>query len=107
MIEHLNSSIEPFLAGDNLTCPECMLDAMHQTMSWRLKFTRRDTDVGALGEKLERNRTVVRLVNLNSNESRKLIVQAGVFGEHRFGTATYLGRASECPGESGGLRAPS
>ena len=40
-----------------------------------------------LVEKLEATRTVVRLVNLNPNEGRELIIQAGGFGEHRFGTS--------------------
>ncbi len=148
-----------FLAGDNPTYPERMLDATHQIMSRRLELTRRDTDVGtkhhvhhwqwanpvssealvqltlggpqqlynggllharlryydsirkrpglpedvaALVEKLERDRTVVQLVNLNPNESRELIVQAGAFGEHRFSKARWDGRTSEWPGELGG-----
>ena len=59
-------------------------------------------DVGALVEKLEAARTVVRLVNLNLNEGRELIIQAGGFGEHRFGRAEYVVRTSEWPGELGG-----
>ena len=59
-------------------------------------------NVGALVEKLEAGRTVVRLVNLNPNESRELVVQAGAFGEHRFGTAKYRARTSAYPGELGG-----
>ena len=59
-------------------------------------------DVGALVEKLEAARTVVRLVNLNPNEGRELIIQAGGFGEHRFGTAEYITRTSDWPGELGG-----
>ena len=59
-------------------------------------------DVGALIEKLEAKRTIVRLVNLNPNTNRKLIIQAGAFGEHRFGTATYLTRMSGYPGGLGG-----
>ena len=45
--------------------------------------------------------TVVRLVNLNPNEGRELIIQAGGFGEHRFGKAEYVLRTSEWPGEVG------
>ena len=59
-------------------------------------------DVGALIEKLEAKRTIVRLVNLNPNTNKKLIIQAGAFGEHRFGTATYLIRTSGYPGGLGG-----
>jgi hypothetical protein len=59
-------------------------------------------DVGALVEKLEADRTVVRLVNLSPNEERELVVQAGAFGEHSFGTATFEKRTSQWPGELGG-----
>ena len=59
-------------------------------------------DVSALVEKLEADRTVVRLVNLSPNEERELIVQAGAFGEHRFGTATFDKLTSQWPGELGG-----
>ena len=59
-------------------------------------------DVGALVEKLEAARTVIRLVNLNPNEGRELIVQAGGFGEHRFDRAEYIVCTSDWPGELGG-----
>ncbi len=59
-------------------------------------------DVGALVTQLESDRTVVRLVNLNPVESRKLVLQAGTFGEHCFSQATYRRRTSEWPGELGG-----
>ena len=135
-----------FVAGDNPTYPERILDATHSTMSRRLGLTRGDRyvgtrhhvhhwqwanpvssealvqltlggpqqihnggllharlpyfdvqrkrmglpeDVDALVETLERERTVVRLVNLNPHESRQLIVQAGALREHRFSSATY------------------
>ena len=41
-------------------------------------------DVAALVEKLEAERIVVRFINLSKTQTRKLIVQAGAFGEHRF-----------------------
>jgi hypothetical protein len=59
-------------------------------------------DVAALVEKIEADRTVVRLVNLSGNETRELILQAGAFGEHRFGTAAWSSRTSLWPGELGG-----
>ena len=59
-------------------------------------------DVAALVETLEADRTVVRLVNLNGNETRELIIQAGTLGEHRFGKASWSSRASVWPGELGG-----
>ena len=55
-------------------------------------------DVAALVEKLEADRTVVRLVNLNPQEDRELIVQAGGYGEHRFTDAEYDALASPYPG---------
>ena len=51
---------------------------------------------------LTADRTVVRLVNLSPVEGRKLIIQAGAFGEHSFGRATYYNRTSDWPGELGG-----
>ena len=41
-------------------------------------------DVSALVEKLEAERIAVRFINLSKTQTRKLIVQAGAFGEHRF-----------------------
>jgi len=41
-------------------------------------------DVAALVDLLKANETGIQLVNLNPTESRKLIVQAGAFGEHTF-----------------------
>ena len=59
-------------------------------------------DVGALVEKLEARRTVVRLVNLSPTEGREVLIQAGAFGEHRFGSVKYAMRTSEYPGWLGG-----
>ena len=55
-------------------------------------------DVAALVEKAEGEHTQLRLVNLNSFESRRVIVQAGAFGEHRFATIAYDVCTSEYPG---------
>lgn len=41
-------------------------------------------DVAALVERIEPERTVIRLVNLSATAARRLIVQAGAYGEHRF-----------------------
>ena len=41
-------------------------------------------DVAALIEKLEADRTVLNLINLSVCDTRKLIVQAGAFGQHEF-----------------------
>ena len=59
-------------------------------------------DVGALVERLSADRTVVRLVNLNPVVGRKLVIQAGAFGEHHFGDVKYQVRTSEYPGWLGG-----
>jgi hypothetical protein len=48
-------------------------------------------DVAALVERLEADRAVVQLVNLSTVESRKLMVQAGAFGEHQFTTVKHAG----------------
>jgi hypothetical protein len=42
------------------------------------------SDVAALVEKIEDKLTVVRLVNLSVSDTRRLIIQAGAFGEHEF-----------------------
>lgn len=64
-------------------------------------------DVAALVEKLEPERTVLTLVNLNPFETRDVIIQAGGLGEHHFVSAQYETRASEWPGEIGTYTAPT
>ncbi len=59
-------------------------------------------DVAALVEKLESERTVVRLVNTSATQARTLRIQAGAFGEHRFTEARFQRRTSEWPGGLGG-----
>ena len=54
-------------------------------------------DVAALVEKLEARRTVLHLVDLHPLEGRALLIQAGAFGEHRFGAARYSALTSELP----------
>ena len=55
-------------------------------------------DVAALVTRLEAGRTVVRLVNLNSNAGRELVIQAGAYGEHRFSGVQYTALSSPYPG---------
>ncbi len=50
-------------------------------------------DVAALVERLGDDRAVVTLVNLSPVHARRVIVQAGSYGEHRFTTATVDGQA--------------
>jgi hypothetical protein len=45
-------------------------------------------DVAALVEKLTGDETVLTLVNLNQLHSRRVVIQAGAYGEHNFTTAT-------------------
>jgi hypothetical protein len=52
-------------------------------------------EVAALVETLEAGRTVLQLVNLGVAKPRKLIVQAGAFGEHQFTTVKYRGAKTE------------
>lgn len=56
-------------------------------------------DVAALVEKLEPDRTVLRLVNLSPTAERRLVVQAGAFGEHRFTGARCDTLESVYPGQ--------
>ena len=46
-------------------------------------------DVAALVEGLKADGTVVDLVNLSVTETRRVIIQAGAFGEHTFTTLSY------------------
>ncbi|MCY3762885.1 MAG: hypothetical protein OXH50_16680, partial [Gemmatimonadetes bacterium] len=55
-------------------------------------------DVAALVTKLEAGQTGVRLVNLNSNAGRELVIQAGAYGEHRFSGVQYTALSSPYPG---------
>jgi len=63
-------------------------------------------DVGALVEKVERDRIAVRLVNLSGVEERRLGVQAGTLGEHCFAELEYSQQKSEYPGRVGSYAAP-
>src|SRR5262249_9790272 len=45
-------------------------------------------DVAALVETMTDDETVVTLVNVNPVHARRVIVQAGAYGEHEFTTAT-------------------
>ena len=63
-------------------------------------------DTAALVERLEANRTVVRLVNLSPFETRDMLVQGGSFGEHRFTAVQYTHRTSEYPGATEAYAAP-
>ena len=64
-------------------------------------------DVAALVEKAEGEHTQLRLVNLNPFESRRVIVQAGAFGEHRFTTVAYDVCTSEYPGRQPAYAPPA
>jgi hypothetical protein len=55
-------------------------------------------DIGALVEKVEEERLVVQLVNLSAVEGRKVLVQAGTLGEHRFTGVEYSVLTSVYPG---------
>ena len=55
-------------------------------------------DVAALVEDLKADRVVLNLVNLSVIESRRVIVQAGAFGEHSFSAISY----QEQKGNEGG-----
>ncbi|MBI2505991.1 MAG: hypothetical protein HYW07_22480 [Candidatus Latescibacteria bacterium] len=56
-------------------------------------------EVAALVEKVESGNTVLRLVNLSPLAERRVVVQAGAFGEHRFTGARYDALESAYPGK--------
>lgn len=55
-------------------------------------------DIAALVEKVDPERTVLRLINLNPFQAQDVVVQAGAFGEHQFTSVDYSVRSSEYPG---------
>ena len=57
------------------------------------------TDVAALVEKLESDRTVIQLVNTGAVESRELLVQAGAYGEHDFTEVRFKEKSRDPSGE--------
>ncbi len=63
-------------------------------------------DVSALVTKLEAERTVLELVNLSAFETRRVTVQAGAFGEHRFDAVIYTQLTSDYPGSHKSYAAP-
>jgi hypothetical protein len=52
-------------------------------------------DVAALVTRLEADRTVLQLINLNIFETRNVIVQAGAYGEHLFTGVKYQKRMDQ------------
>lgn len=63
-------------------------------------------DVAALVSRLEAERTVVELVNLSPFASRRVLLQAGAFGEHRFQRVRFSRRRSDYPGPQAAYHAP-
>jgi hypothetical protein len=64
-------------------------------------------DVAALVERLEAERTVLRLVNLSPRHPRRVLVQGGAYGEHRFGEVRYTRRSGDYPGPIDDYAAPA
>ena len=54
-------------------------------------------DVAALVTKVEADRAVLQLINLNPFDTREVIVQAGTFGEHQFTRVKYQVRTDPEP----------
>ncbi len=54
-------------------------------------------DVAVLVTKVEADRTVVELVNLSPFNTRRVIIQGGMFGEHNFGRVTFQKRVDKDP----------
>jgi hypothetical protein len=63
-------------------------------------------DVAALVSRLEADHTTLTLVNLSPQAERQVLLQAGVFGEHGWGTVRYQERVSEYPGPLWAASAP-
>jgi hypothetical protein len=56
------------------------------------------TDVAALVEKMTADETVLTLVNISPLHSRRVIIQAGGYGEHLFTTASAGGKSLDING---------
>jgi hypothetical protein len=56
-------------------------------------------DVAALVTQVEGNRAVVQLINLSMFETRRVMVQGGMFGEHQFTTVKYQRRTDKEPAQ--------
>jgi hypothetical protein len=54
-------------------------------------------DVAALVTRVEQGRAVAQLINLSMTEPRRVIVQGGMFGEHRFTTVAWPKRVDRDP----------
>ena len=52
-------------------------------------------DVAALVDELKADRVGVQLVNMSRSKSRRLVIQAGAFGEHQFTEVRYRNDESE------------
>lgn len=90
---------QPLYNGGLLLCRLRYFDAI-------LKRPGIPKDVAALVIKLEPEKTVVKIVNLNVLQERSLIIQAGAFGEHQFEAVTYSADTSPYPGQRGSYTAP-
>ena len=55
-------------------------------------------DVAALIKKLESNRTVLELVNTSAFDTRRLIIQAGAYGEHEVTEVRFLEHSKDTEG---------
>ncbi|MBI2191162.1 MAG: hypothetical protein HYU36_04180 [Planctomycetes bacterium] len=62
--------------------------------------------VAALVDGVGPDRASLRLVNLSPDQTRKVILQAGAFGEHRFDEVAYTARTSDYPGARGSYEPP-
>jgi len=61
-------------------------------------------DVAALVDSLGSDHAGVHLVNTNSTDARRLVIQAGAFGEHQFTTVAYNEMTLDYEGPNPGLR---
>lgn len=63
-------------------------------------------DVAALVDSVADDSVSLTVMNLNGETPRRLLIQAGSFGEHRFGALRYSRRVSDYPGTVGEYAAP-
>ncbi|MCA9024955.1 MAG: hypothetical protein KDA86_07060, partial [Planctomycetaceae bacterium] len=88
LIPLMLGGIHPGHKGAILNCRVRYFDPVHRRAGI-------PDDVGALVEKLTKDSMTVTLVNTNPVDSRELLVQAGGYGEHQFGSVTVEGKDTD------------
>lgn len=69
-----------------------LMSAQVRFFDWANKRPGLPEDVAALVEKIDSKGIMLSIVNLSATSERKIIIQAGAYGEHRFTKVIYMDR---------------